>query len=82
VLSRRTGEFVLALLEQPRLAIAGSVLEDLDQDIAAELRTNGSLQPASVSRSIQIVDDNGISTLDLSWVPDVERYAYFVIVST
>ena len=29
------------------------------------------------ARSIQIVDDDGVTTRDLSWAPDVERYAYF-----
>lgn len=77
VLSRRTGEFLLALLEQPRPAIAGAALEDLDPGIGPELTANGSLRPVSASRSIQIADDNGISTLCLSWAPDVERYAYF-----
>ncbi len=77
VLSRKTGEFLLALLEQPRPAIAGTALEDLDPDIGTELTANGSLPPVSASRSIQIVDDNGVSTRDLSWAPGVERYAYF-----
>jgi hypothetical protein len=77
VLSRRTGEFLLVLLEQPQPAIAGAALEDLNPAIGTELRANGSLRPVLASRSIQIVDDNGISTLDLSWAPDVERYAYF-----
>jgi hypothetical protein len=77
VLSRKTGEFLLALLEQPRPAIAGTALEDLDPDIGTELTANGSLPPVSASRSIQIVDDNGVSTRDLNWAPGVERYAYF-----
>lgn len=77
VLSRKTGEFLLALLEQPRPAIAGTALEGPHPDIGTELKANSSLPPVSASRSIQIADDNGISTLCLSWAPDVERYAYF-----
>ena len=76
-LSRSAGEFLLALLEQPRPAIVGSVLKDLDQDIVAELRTNGSLRQAAVSRAIQIVGDDGVSTVNLTWEPHLERYAYF-----
>lgn len=77
MLSRKTGEFLLALLEQPQPAIAGAALEDLDPDFGTELTANGSLRRVSTSRSIQIVDDNGISRLDLNWASDVERYAYF-----
>jgi hypothetical protein len=52
-------------------------MEDLDPDISTELKSNGSLQPAAVSRSIQIVDSHRVSMVDLTWVPDLERYAYF-----
>lgn len=47
-LSRSAGEFLLALLEQPRPAIVRSVLKDLGQDIVAELRTKDA--PAETSR--------------------------------
>lgn len=77
VLSRRTGEFLLVLLEQPRAIIAGAAMDDLDPDIGKELRANGSLRPLSVARSIQVIDDDGVTTRDLSWAPGVERYAYF-----
>lgn len=76
-LSRSTGEFVLALLEQPRSAIAGAAMEDLHPEIGNELRANGSLRPLSVARSIQVIDDDGVKTRDLCWAPGVERYACF-----
>ena len=71
-LSRRTGEFVLALLEQPRPGIIGSVLEDIDQAVAEDLRTTGILQPASVFPSTQIVNDDGVSMVDLTWASDLD----------
>ena len=77
VLSRRTGEFLLVLLEQPRAIIAGAAIDDLDPDIGKDLRANGSLAPLSVARSIQVIDDDRVTTRDLSWAPGVERYAYF-----
>ena len=75
-LSRRTGEFLLALLEQPRPAVAGGALEDLDPHIGAELTANGSLQLLSSRQSIHIIGDDGAITRDLDWA-DGERLAYF-----
>lgn len=75
-LSRRTGEFLLALLEQPQPAVAGGALEDLDPAIGAELTANGSLRPLSPCQSIQIIGDDGAITRDLDWA-DGERFAYF-----
>src|SRR5512134_2623970 len=77
VLSRRTGEFLLVLLEQPRAIIAGAAINDLYPDIGKELRANGSLRPLSMVRSVQVIDDNGVTTHDLSWAPSTERHAYF-----
>lgn len=76
-LARNAGELLLALLEQRRPAIAGSVLADLDHDIAIPLRSAGCLQRTSVRQSIQIVDEAGAAAVDLQWLTTPGRYGYF-----